>query len=106
MSLWRVTQLVSCRGTTIYLSVWQRRSQEAGTYQSRPQLGRGVSFAGGRGSTHAFHDFERVGVEEGLRRARIQEGDTSTSCIAPRPPWILILVVKEESSMVTTSATI
>ena len=36
-----------------------------------------MSFADGRGSTHAFHYLCRVGVDKGLRRARIQEGDTA-----------------------------
>ena len=34
-------------------------------------------FANGRSSTRAFHAFQRVGVDESLRRARIQEGNTA-----------------------------
>ena len=37
----------------------------------------GVTFADGRGSTRKFHTFQRVGVDEGLRRARVQEGDSA-----------------------------
>ena len=36
-----------------------------------------MTFTDGRGSTCAFHALERVGVDEGLRRARIEEGDTA-----------------------------
>ena len=34
-----------------------------------------VTFADGRGRIRAFHAFQRVGVDGGLRRTRIQEGD-------------------------------
>ena len=36
-----------------------------------------MTFADGRGSARAFHSFQRVGVDGGLRRARVQEVDTS-----------------------------
>ena len=36
-----------------------------------------MTFADGRGSTCAFHPLKRVDVDKGLRRARIQEGDTA-----------------------------
>ena len=44
--------------------------------KAAPRPGRGVSFASGRGNTHAFHAIERAGVDEGLRQARIQKGST------------------------------
>ena len=36
-----------------------------------------MTFANGRSSTRAFHAFQRVGVDESLWRARIQEGNTT-----------------------------
>ena len=36
-----------------------------------------MTFADGRGSTRAFHSLQRVGFDKGVRRARIQEGDTA-----------------------------
>ena len=36
-----------------------------------------MTFANGRSSTRAFHAFQRVGVDESLRRARIQESNTA-----------------------------
>ena len=35
-----------------------------------------MTFADGRCSTRAFHAFQRVDEDKGLRQARIQEGDT------------------------------
>ena len=35
-----------------------------------------MTFADGRGNTRACHALQRVGVCKGLRRARIEEGDT------------------------------
>ena len=36
-----------------------------------------MTFANSRSNTRAFHAFQRVGVDESLRRARIQEGNTA-----------------------------
>ena len=63
-----------------------------------------MSFADGRGSTRAFHALQRMGVDKGLQRARIQEGDTA-ELHGNGAAVDLDLVVKEESSIVTTPAT-
>ena len=34
-------------------------------------------FTNGRSSTRAFHAFQRAGVDENLRRVRIQQGNTA-----------------------------
>ena len=62
-----------------------------------------MTFADGRGSTRAFHALQLVRVDEGLRRARIQEGDTA-ELHGNGAAVHLNLVVKEETSIVTTAA--
>ena len=36
-----------------------------------------MTLADGRSSTRAFHAFQQMGIDESLRRARIQEGNTA-----------------------------
>ena len=45
--------------------------------RSPPRAQWSVTFADGRSSTRAFHVVQCVGVDEGLRRSRIQEGNTA-----------------------------
>ena len=70
-------RLVGRRGRIVRLSVLQWRYAEAGFAELPPGPQWGVTFANGRSSTRAFHAFQRVGVDESLRRARIQESNTA-----------------------------
>ena len=74
MPIRRVMRLVGRRGKIARLSVLQWRSEEAGISRSPPWS---VTFADSRSSTRAFHAVQRMGFDEGLRRARAQEGNTA-----------------------------
>ena len=63
-----------------------------------------MTFADGRSSTRVFCAFQRLGVDESLRRARIQESNTA-DLYGDGAARMLILAVKEESSIDTTPAT-
>ena len=77
MPIRRVMLLIDCRGRTAHLHVLQWRSGEAEITNPLPGPRWSATFADGGGSPCAFHALHRVGVDKGLRRARVQEGDTA-----------------------------
>ena len=64
-------RLVGRLGRIVRLSVLYWRSGGAEICRPPPEPRWGVTFANGRSGTRAFHAFQRVGVDESLRRARI-----------------------------------
>ena len=70
-------RLVGRLGRIVRLSVLQWTSGGAEIWRTPPGPRWGVTFGNGRSSTRAFHAFQRVGVDESLRRARIQEDNTT-----------------------------
>ena len=70
-------RLVGRLGRIVRLSVLQWRSGGGEICRTPPGLRWGVTFANDRSSTRAFHAFQRVCVDESLRRTRIQQGNTA-----------------------------
>ena len=77
MPIRREMRLVGRLGRIVRLSVLQWTSGGAEIWRTPPGPRWGVTFGNGRSSTRAFHAFQRVGVDESLRRARIQEDNTT-----------------------------